>query len=102
MKKYTIGTIAVIIIIVSGYFVYRFFNGGLIKNEWSICENGFYSRYPKGIMDANATYYDLNNNEIGSCGFWTGNTQNCLEIRQKVGKCTGVSSWRILFTKGKI
>lgn len=93
MKKLIIMSIVIGIIIV-GYFIYIFIP------VWSICENGFYSKYPnKDVVDANSIYYDSNNNELGSCGFWNGDTTTCLDIRKKAGQCTETNFLKFFFIK---
>ena len=56
MRKIIIGVI-IIIILVGGFWVWD--NLGY---WYADCENGIYYKYPKGIVDANWTYYDKDNN----------------------------------------
>jgi hypothetical protein len=90
MKK----LIIIVAVLVIGFFVFSYFNNNIGYN-YRICENGFYSKYQKGISDGATVYYDSNNNLVGSTSFWGSTPEYIQEVKQIVGKCSPeISFWK--------
>jgi len=110
MKKNIIKIVVLILILVGVYYVCVFFNIGPVGYQWSICENGYYSKYPKGILDGGSEVYNSDNKLVGSCMSWFGcyetgtfdpknSSVGQTEFGKKIGKCSQVSFSKILITK---
>ncbi len=94
-------TLILVIILVLGFFALGFMGVGPLGYNYSMCENDYYSTYPKGMIDAPTTYYNSNDREIGqSLPFrvaFSGSPEK--KLRDRVGKCTRVSFLKFFLTK---
>jgi len=89
--KIILGTIVLVIII---FGAYNFFVLGLkdfgLFTEYHQCENGIHYTYPRGIVDGNWTYYDLENKKLATCSSFNPDEAietRCRDISEMAAQC---------------
>lgn len=58
-----------------------------ILYQYSYCENGIYSVYPRGIVDGGTAYYNKQGEKLGWCDAWGVAGDKCKETAKSVGTC---------------
>lgn len=58
-----------------------------ISYQYSYCENGIYSIYPRGIVDGGTAYYNKHGEELGWCDAWGVAGNKCRETVKFAGTC---------------
>lgn len=58
-----------------------------ILYQYSYCENGIYSVYPRGIVDGGTAYYNKQGEKLGWCDAWDIAGDKCKETAKSAGIC---------------
>jgi len=71
--------------------LYNFFTLGQkdfgILYQYSYCENGIYSIYPRGVVDGGIVYYNRQGEKLGWCDAWGVTGDKCKETAELAGTC---------------
>ena len=77
---------SILLILLYNFFVLGQKDLGILY-QYSYCENGIYSIYPRGIVDGGSAYYNRQGEKLGWCDAWGVTGDKCKETVELAGTC---------------